>query len=150
CSESSVWSILWDIYDNAPDGSDSLAMGLGPLWDALINGQRTTPALTSIFSFIEALDASHPNEATLINTIVAAQNINPSGINAFATTETNAPFPGLLPLFADITLSAPVSVRSIDDGGYYNKAGNNSFLRFTPATSGPFAISVTTSNPGGN
>lgn len=148
CSESSVYSILWDIYDNVPDANDNVALGFAPVWDILTSAQRTTPSVTSIFSFIAALVAARPADAPGINALVAAQNINPSGIDAFATSETNAPFPGMLPLFPSIAANGnAVVVRSLDDGGHYNKAGNSSFLRFTPSSSGLVRISVTTSNP---
>src|SRR5262249_37520210 len=54
-SETSVGEILWDAYDSTNDGVDNLSLGFGPLFTAMTGGQRTTPALTSIFSFLEAL-----------------------------------------------------------------------------------------------
>jgi hypothetical protein len=52
-----------------------------------------------------------------------------------------------LPLFANITRGGgPVIVRSIDDGGRSNKAGNRSFLRFVPTQSGVVTLTLTTSN----
>ena len=76
CSESSVWSILWDLYDPVADANDNLSLGFAPLWSVLTNEQRTTPALTSIFSFIAALKAARPGDATAINTLLFAQNID--------------------------------------------------------------------------
>jgi hypothetical protein len=154
CSESSVFSILWDLYDTVPDGSDSISVPFAAIWEVLIGPQRITPATTSIFSFVEALKASQPASAAAINMLVAAQNTNAVNINAFATNESFLPFPPpamTLPLYPAITQGGgPVVVRSIDDGGHYNKAGNHGFLRFTPASSGPVTISLTTSNTATN
>ena len=60
CSESSVWSILWDLYDNAADANDTLALGFTPIWNVLTGAQRTTPAFTTIFSFITATQKPEP------------------------------------------------------------------------------------------
>jgi hypothetical protein len=148
CSEPSVFSILWDLYDNVSDGSDSISLGFGPIWDVLTNAQRNTPSVTSIFSFITALKAAQPSSAGLINTLVSAQNTNSVAIEAFATNETFLPFAGMtLPLIPTITRGgAPVVVRSIDDGGHYNKAGNRSLLRFTAPSSGNVTVTLATSN----
>jgi hypothetical protein len=148
CSESSVFSILWDIYDNVADGSDNISLGFGPIWDVLTNAQRNTPSVTSLFSFITALKTAQPSSAGSLNTLVTAQNTNAVAIDAFATNETFLPFAGMtLPLIPTITRGgAPVVVRSIDDGGHYNKAGNRSLLRFTPSSSGNVTVALATSN----
>ncbi|MEO6080017.1 MAG: PKD domain-containing protein [Steroidobacteraceae bacterium] len=151
CSEISVVSILWDLYDSVSDGSDNISLGFAPIWAAMTGDQRNTPAFTSIFSFITALKAAQPGSAALINTLVAAQNINAASIDAFATAETNAPFPNMLPLYANITRGGgPVIVRSIDDGGHFNKAGNGGLLRFVATSTGPVTVTLTTSNPAVN
>ena len=63
CSESSVWSILWDLYDTAADANDTLALGFAPMWQVLTGPQRTTPAFTTIFPFITALKVARPGDA---------------------------------------------------------------------------------------
>jgi hypothetical protein len=154
CSESSVWSLLWDLYDSANDGSDSVSLGFGPLWTVLTGAQRTTPAYTTVFSFLTALKAGRsPAELTAMNTLVTAQNIRFSDIDEFATTETFVPVPpfvqniDVLPIYATIAAGgAPVVVRNVDDAGRQNALGARRFLRFTPATSGNRTVSVTTSN----
>ncbi|MET0282040.1 MAG: PKD domain-containing protein [Steroidobacteraceae bacterium] len=146
CSEASVSAILWDIYDSLPDTNDGLALGFGALWQVLTGAQRTTPAVTSIFSFIEAFKIAQPAHAAAVDTLVGAQNIDSPTINAFATNETHAPYAGTLPLFTDISVGAPVVVRSINDGGIHNTAGNHRLLRFTPVDSRTVVVTMTTSN----
>jgi hypothetical protein len=147
CSESSVWSIIWDLYDPvSPGDNDSIQIGFAPIWQVLTGAQRTTPAMTSIFSFAAVLKQARPGDVAGIDALLEAQNIDSAGIDAFASTQTQAPYGLMLPLYASITLGTPVTVRSIDDGGRYNKAGNRAFLRYTPATSGTANISVVTSN----
>lgn len=151
CSESSVWSILWDIYDGASDANDNVSLGFAPIWEVLTsNAYRGTLAFTTVFPFIAALKVVRPAEAAAINTLVAAQNIDAAIINAFANAETHAPAANLLPLYTDIGVGTPVTVRSIDDFGHHNKLGNRRFLRFVPTTSGPVRVTLTTSNPDPN
>ena len=116
CSESSVWSILWDLYDNAADANDGIALGFQPIWNVLTGAQRTTPAYTTIFPFITALKAARPGDAGAINTLVAAQNIDATSIDAFATGETHVPTnvsaADALPLYTTITASGAAGGRA--------------------------------------
>jgi hypothetical protein len=151
CSETSVASILWDLYDNVPDGADNISLGFAPLWDVLVTAQKTTQSVTSIFQYVAALKAAQPAAAGLINALVSAQNIDSAGIDAFGAGQTSAPFPNMLPLFSSITVDGPpVIVRSIDDGGRHNKAGNHGFLRFTATATASVRVTLTTSNPAVN
>lgn len=158
CSESSVWSILWDLYDGAagvPDlDADGIAIGFAPIWEVMTGPQRTTPALTSIFSFITALKVAQPAVAAQINTRLAMNNMIGATMDAFATTETNSPMADILPMYTNITLGTPVTLFSSGSAGppdrRYNKAGNRRFVRFVPAFSGNVTVTVTTSNPNAN
>lgn len=135
CSETSVWSLIWDLYDSSNDGADAVSVGFQPIWEAMKGAHRDTPSITSIFSFIEAVKALRPQDAAAIDALVAAQNIDAATIDAFATGETHSPYPEVMPLFTDIGLGTPVVLRTIDDAGRHNKLGNHRFLRFVaPAT----------------
>ena len=151
CSESSVYSLLWDLYDNVADANDGIAIGFQPIWDVLIGAQRTTPAHTTIFPFVTALKTARPGDAGAINTLVAAQNIDAATIDAFATGESHVPTNVLaadvLPLYTTITASGtPVIVRSVNDAGVENKLGNHRFLRFTPNINGSVTVTLSSSN----
>lgn len=141
CSESSVWSILWDVFDNDGEAGDTVTLGFMPIWNVLVGPQRTTPAFTTIFSFITALKDLNPGSAAAINTLVAAQNINGAAIDAFGSTEANVPTPftnpDVLPIYAQATIGGPqVTLRSVDTGGPTtvdtsgNKLSNHRYIRF--------------------
>jgi hypothetical protein len=154
CSESSVWSILYDIVDSTADTNDTLALGLQPIWNVLIGAQRTTPAFTTIFSFVTVLKAAQPGSETAINTLVAAQNIDVANIDAFATGENHFPnSPSLvvdqaaaLPLYTTATLGPPLTLRNVDDAGTTNKLGNHRYVRFNVASTRTVTIRLGTSN----
>ena len=158
CSESSVWSILWDIFDAAPDSNDTLALGFTPIWNVLTGAQKNTPAFTSIFSFITALKTQNAGSAADIDTLVAAQNINSTGIDAFGSNENHAPTDTIpqiaaLPIYTTAIVGGPqVTLRTVNDGGpdlaneSGNKLGNHRFIRFT-STGGSRTITASSSNP---
>lgn len=148
-SEGSIQSILYDLYDSANDAADNnVSLGFAPLYNVLANSQRTTPALTSIFSFISALKANYTADATVtsgINAIVNAQSIVGSTIDAFGTTETNngGITNGTIPVY--LTLSSGNAITNVcttDANGGYNRLGASRYLRITPVSSGSRTIIV--------
>ena len=62
-SEFSVQEILYDIFDAAQDlqqgtgVTDEVNLGFAPIFDVFVNVQRTTPVVTSVFPFINAIKA---------------------------------------------------------------------------------------------
>jgi hypothetical protein len=58
-SETSVQQILYDIWDNHDEGSetDGVHVDLGIIYDVMHGPQKTTSALTTIYSFLAALKA---------------------------------------------------------------------------------------------
>jgi len=76
-SECSIQSILYDIYDSVDDGADVMSMGFLPIYNVLNGPQKNTPALTSVFSFINALKAQNPSAANAIDALTSAQSIDP-------------------------------------------------------------------------
>jgi len=75
-SECSVQSILYDLFDASNDGSDTVNLGFEPIYNILIDEQKDTPALTSIFSFIKELKDERIAESDLIDALVSGQNID--------------------------------------------------------------------------
>jgi hypothetical protein len=151
CSESSVWSILWDVYDNAADANDTLALGFGPIWNVLVGPQEATPAFTTIFSFITALKTQNVGSVAAINTLVAAQNIDAANMDAYGSTETHFPASvptiAALPLYTTATIGGPgVLLHNVDNAGRHNKLGNRRFVRFTVPAIQSFSITASSSN----
>ncbi len=83
-SECSVQSILYDIYDpvgvnNSSEANDTLNLGFSAIYNVMVGPQKTTPAMTSIFSFIKGLKGQNPfgGIPTSIDSLTSAQNIEP-------------------------------------------------------------------------
>jgi hypothetical protein len=153
CSESSVWSTLYDLYDpvNAADDGDAVALGFTPIWNVLVGSQRTTPAFTSIFSFMTALKAAQPAQDTAINALLTAQNTVGAGMDIYGSTETNLPggvaTEGVFPLYTTVSVPGTATIRSVNDAGSVNAIGNRRFVRFTLASARTVTITLNSSNP---
>jgi hypothetical protein len=133
-SESSCQEILWDLFDAANEGVDTLSVGFLPVWQVLTAAERTTPAVTSIFPFLTALKQQLPASATQIDQIVTSEGIDAATVDAFGTTETHFPSTALqaevLPVYTDIAIGGPArTVRSTGRFGSENKLSNHRFLK---------------------
>ncbi len=151
-SEGSVQSILYDLYDSADDGADHVSLGLKPLYDVFTGPQVTTPAFTSIFTFISYLKDANAGDAASIDVIVNAQDINSTAIDIYATNETNdagAPDPAdVLPVYTELLLAgAKQTVCSVDDYGTWNKLSNIRYVRFDIPVAGSYTVRATQISP---
>jgi len=155
-SESSAWSILWDLYDSTNDtgNGDNVAIGAAPIWAALTGGARSAEAFTSLFTAVSALKQANQANATLIsqiNTLVTFHNTVAATLDDFGSTETNnAGFPEVLPIYRTVTPSAtaftvPSNILFPNDSqnGTDNKLGIRHYLRLA----GPRTVRITASTP---
>ncbi|MEM6412215.1 MAG: hypothetical protein AAF683_11845 [Pseudomonadota bacterium] len=123
--ESSVQSILFDVFDSSSDGPDGISAGFGPLFDAFTSSTFTdSDASTTIFSFMEALAEQPGISSADLNALLSFQDIN--GTDELGTGETNdGGIPQSLPIFVSYTAGSPaINICSIDDAGEVNRLGN--------------------------
>lgn len=141
--EGTVQSVLYDIYDEAADGNDTLALGLAPIYEALTaQSYRDQPLFTTIFSFLAELKSQQANSAALIDTFAAGRGINSTQSDATGETN-NGSLSTALPVFKQVTVNgAATRICSVDDNGLFNKLGNRIFLRFN-ATAAPHTLTMT-------
>ncbi|MDA8787226.1 hypothetical protein N9N19_06760, partial [Porticoccaceae bacterium] len=143
-NEGSVQSVIYDIYDSADDGADSIALGLGPIYDVLTDSSYTSSTyFTSIFSFTDRLKALQPGASEQINSLLTAQSISGTGANGI--NETNdGDIASALPVYkvANVGGSA-IQLCSVDDAGYFNKLGSTAFVEFEIPATGSYSFSAT-------
>jgi hypothetical protein len=144
-NEFSIQSIAWDLYDAANDGSDAVALGYKPMYEALTGRLRSGPALTSVYPFVTDLKGRAGAPVTAIDALVTAQNIHVA--DEWGINETNSgTVPQVLPLYTQLALNGGgrLVCGTTRAGGYdsdgkfsivgsYNKIGNRLFLRFSLA-----------------
>lgn len=139
-SEASVQSVLYDLFDPANESFDNVALGLGPIYDVMTGAQKSTPAVTSIFSFISALKALPGTSASTIAAIdrlTSTASISPVQ-DAFGTGETNnGGNAANLPVFRQMTVDGDSQTLTfLADVNRNNKLGANRFIRFTSPAAG--------------
>lgn len=76
-SSFSIHEVLWDLFDNAPESGDDVALGLTPILRTLADDQyRTTlPWFTSIFGYLDAMKRLYPEHAADIDAIAGREKI---------------------------------------------------------------------------
>jgi hypothetical protein len=142
-SETSIQSILYDIFDPNDDGADHVSLGLGPIYDALAGPQRSTPALTSIFSFAWGLAQVAPGSVGGVDQLLMQHAIMPVR-DPFGDDETNdAGYPDNLPIYhlADVggapvtlTLHGEQDENWVGQNRYVAVVGNGSSVTATATT----------------
>lgn len=143
-SEGSVQSIIYDIFDSADDGSDTISLGLGPIYRTFIaNAYTGLEYYTSIFAFLNELKTQEPGSSALIDTLSGAQTIDGTGPDGAGETN-NGTVATALPIYNTITVNGPaVEICSVDDNGRYNKVGNREYLRVNLASNGAYTFTMT-------
>ena len=143
-NEGSVQSVLYDIYDSGDDGADSLSLGLGPIYNTLTDSVYSAGTyFTSIFSFTDHLKTLEPSAADQLVSLLSGQTISGTGPNGL--NETNdGDIASALPVYkvANVGGSA-IQLCSVDDAGYYNKLGTQSFVEFQIPAAGTYNFSAT-------
>jgi hypothetical protein len=152
-SEASTEEILWDIFDSVDDGADHVSLGFAPIWQVLTTDEKTTDAVTSIFPFITALKDENTASASAISSLVNAEAMVGSTMDAFGTTETNKAGASnsldVLPVYTTIALDGPSQVvRSVGTYGTTNKLSNHRFLSLDVAS--PVSVRITAAGPSGH
>ena len=161
--ECTIGEILYDLYDAADDGDDTITMGFGPIYDVLAGAQRTTPGLTSVFTFASYLRDENPADVAAINALLTGGDISGGngGIDLYAEFETNngssdgvTETDDVLPLYTDIRTDN-FKVRNLcsnADQGDFNKLSNRRYLKFTINAAGTyrFLVEATATRPPGS
>jgi len=140
-SESSVQSLLYDFYDSADDGSDSISLGFAPIYQVLIGGEKNTPAFTSIFSFANRLKIASASNSAAIDSLLTSQDI--SVTDDFGTGETNnGGDVRNLPVYSNLSSGENIEVCSYGSNGQYNKLGNRKFIKIEISSTGSYTFTA--------
>jgi len=143
-SEASVYRILYDLYDNHDDGTDTLSLGFAPMHKVLIDAQKNTKAFTSIFSFITALKAQNPDYEDEINAITSSEKIAPIN-DIYGTGRINRREENANPLYAELPLGGAVDIvrnYSADATDPKGTLGAYNFVKFTIPSGGEYTFTI--------
>ena len=142
-SESSVQSVLYDIFDSADDGADTISAGLAPIYAILTDPDYVlSPDFTTIFLFADLARTKTEIDPSDLTALFAEEQINGTGPQGDGET-LSGNFPRALPLYKPVTVDGgPVEICSIDDNGTYNKHGNRAFLTFSIVENGTYTFAM--------
>ncbi|WP_154813774.1 DUF5011/hyalin repeat domain-containing protein [Hellea balneolensis] len=149
-NEFSVQSILYDLYDSADEGADTITLGLGPIYNVLTDPDYTGQSLfTTIFSFLDEVRSAEPGNVTAINALAAAQSIDGTGKDG-AGESNNGSTANSLPVYKTASVNgAAVQVCSAGTNSpatnpvLFNKLRNRNYVRFTITNAGTHTVSMT-------
>lgn len=168
-SESSIQSILFDLYDNENDGVDQLSVGFSPIYEAMISPDHAgTDAFTSIYSFafafIESSIGSNFNINRAFDNLLAGQSIedfvltqfgsnfesNLAGLSSFNFDDLYSSVsitPNTAVTFADIDAERVCTTTEfIGADGQTNKLFNSAFAQVDIPIAGNYLITVVENN----
>ncbi|CAM3634894.1 hypothetical protein [Litorimonas haliclonae] len=142
-SEFSVQSIIYDIWDSADDGTDSVSLGLEPIYEAFIDAEYTSSiATTTIFSWLDSLEQQSGVPSAAITALKTGQTINGTGPLGIGETN-NGSIPSSLPVYKPVTTDGnPVRICSVNDAGVSNKLNNRDFLFLSVPTAGSYTLEM--------
>ena len=139
-NEGAVQSVLYDFFDSANDGADTVSLGFAPIHAVMTTRMRTTPSLTTIYPFLSALRAGNAAQASAIDALAAGQQLA-SVTDDFGANELNSGGDARnLPIFRSVSSGEIVAVCSVAANGAYNHLGNRKFLRFELAAAGTITV----------
>jgi len=147
-SETSIYNILYDIYDSDDDTGDTLSLGFAPINNVLINAEKDTAAFTSIFTFIKALKDANPGNDTAIDNITQNESIAPiTDINGTGRTNRSE---NASPLYSGLAVGESVDIvtdYSASASSFTrNKLGRYNFVRFTIPSDGNYRIDASSAS----
>lgn len=146
-SEFSVDEVLWDLFDSVDDAGDQITLGFAPIYSVMTGAQKNTEALTSIFSFADALRSTllsaNPSQAAALDALLGNEGISAS--NAFGDQESNAGGSSTaLPIYQGIDPNqTPLLVCGSGADDSRNKLGYRRFLTLNLAAPAILTITAT-------
>ncbi len=159
-NEVSIITFLYDLFDTQNDGTDTDSIGFQPIFDTMTGPQVSTAAFTSVFSFATELRTMlDAQQQAFLDSQLARENINPAGLDIWASTETNdaGGAEDVLPLYTDLpTDGTPITIcansrfegQTNDNPPQTERDGNQlaelRYLRIDVAVPGSYNIRIDT------
>jgi hypothetical protein len=142
-NETSVQSILYDLYDTDADDDDNLGFGFGPIYSALTHSNyKDNPYFTSIYPFIELIKEHQPASGSAIDQLLAEQQIYGSGNNGIGEINDGG-ISTVLPIYKTVSLGdGNINVCYVNEAGVKNKLGNHIYVAFDATSTGSYTFSL--------
>lgn len=151
-SEAVVQTLLFDIFDGASDGLDTISAGFAPIYNVLTApGYIAQPDFTTIYTFADRVRNQAGIDGAVLDAMLNDEGVigrGPQGVGETVAGpedgQGNPIYTTILPVYRQLVVGgAPVEVCSIAGEGHYNKLGNRIFLALDIAASGSFTFTMT-------
>ncbi|WP_051279952.1 hypothetical protein [Hellea balneolensis] len=128
-NEATISTVLYDIYDDAADGSDTISAGLKPLYAVMRSESfKTDSVFSTIFSLADGLRKEAGVDLAALNRLLESHKISGEGPNGQGENNSGA-IRSALPVYKEVSLNGtPAQLCSVDDAGTFNKLGNREFI----------------------
>ena len=142
-SEGSVAAIIYDVFDDNNEGSDTINAGFAPIYQAVTaEATAQTEALTTLFTFSDALLGQNVVNASDYRLLLESQSVTSGDVLAKGESNNGA-VASALPVYKEAAIDDIVQLCSVDDAGNYNKLGNRDFVFLTLENAGEFEFTLT-------
>ncbi|MEP1142564.1 MAG: hypothetical protein ABJH52_02500 [Henriciella sp.] len=150
-NEATVQQILYDIYDSANDGQDTISGGLAPIYNAFTdNAYIDNGDFTTIFSFADRIRNEAAVNGSVLDAMLLAEDVNGSGSRGIGETNIGG-LARTLPVYKVATQGGSgITVCSDPANGDTNKHGVREFITLSLASTGALTMTASeTSGPAG-
>lgn len=149
-SERSVQAIIYDVFDAQTDAEksfDLVSLDLGVIHDVMTGPEKTTSALTTIFTFINGCQGKASGFTAKVKPLLARHSLQPVA-DDFGTGETNnGGDDANLPLYRSATVNGnAVTVSVTRDDKSQNRANSNRCIRIAGMSDGALGLTVRSSD----
>lgn len=153
-NETSVASMMYDLWDSGTRDDDGGSLGFTPIYDIFVDKQLNTSAFTSVFSFMTELKADNPDEQVFVGQLMLEHNISGSDIYGSGEINDSQDFASpedVLPVYTEIVADGiPIQIcsnKQFDPSRDGNKLSVHRYLKLSLAAPGGYRIEVATVNP---
>jgi len=150
-NEMSVATLIYDLWDTVPDGTDNGSIGFGPIFDTMVGPQANTAAFTTLFSFATELrNMLGGADLAFVDSQLTREYVDLGNLTIYGDGQTTQP-PGardVLPVYTDLPVDGtPVNIctnSDFDSGRDGNKLAEYRYLRMQVTQQRSYQIIVDT------
>ena len=151
-SESSVASIIYNLFDADNDGVDAIELGFDPIFQVLrSNAYRTSESLTTLFTFIHQLKQQR-SEYEAINALTTSQHtedvVDDFGSNEDIGNNDIAGDKDVDVIYKQLQLNTSAEVCSNNQFGNINKLGVSQFLKLDADLNKSYQFQISSTDNG--
>ena len=144
-NESSIYQIVYNLFDNDNSGSDALSLGFPVLYSSL-TAVESRESFVSIYTYLDQIKADNPGLASAVNDLASSENVLlndefgsgqtlPSGLNPIDAND-------ILPIYLEVNVASEETVCSSSQYGVHNKLSVIRYLQFNAPSNRSYTVTL--------